>query len=142
MDLHSPAGVLSPPGRSAVWEYTAPAQAADFARQSLLDWGLAALGPAVSAAVTSLAQWNEENVPTGKLRLGLSLHEPSRPLLYAHITDQGILLPDPYRSQDDAKLAVKVLGGPCIAWGASLESEGMARTLWAMFSTRLEAVSA
>jgi hypothetical protein len=96
----------------------------------------------VSAAVRSLAAWNEVNEPAGKLRLGLSLHEPSRPLLYVHITDQGILLPDPYRSQDDAKLAVEVLGKPCIAWGASLESEGMARTLWAMFSTRPVAVAA
>ncbi len=142
MDPNAPFGVLNPPGRSALWEYTAATQAAGFAQQSLLDWGLAELGFAVSASVTSLAAWNEANEPTGTLRLGLALHEPSRPLLYVQITDQGILLPDPYRSQDDAKLAVNVLGGPCVAWGASLESEGMVRTLWAMFLTRHAAVAA
>lgn len=129
------------PGRSAVWEFSAPAEAGGFAEQSLRDWGMDELGSAVSAAVTALATWNEMNEPTGKLRLGLALHEPSRSLLHVHITDQGILLPDPYRSQNDARLAVQVLGKPCIAWGAGLEAEGLVRTLWAIFATRLEQVA-
>ena len=137
MGLHTPVG-LDAPERAAVWEFTAPAEVGGFAEQSLRDWELGELSSAVSTAVTAMAQWNERNEPTGRVWLGLSLHEPLRPLLYAHVTDQGVLLPDPYRNQDDARLAVEVLGRPCIAWGASLESEGDARILWTIFSTRRE----
>lgn len=137
MDPDAPPG-LSEPGRSAIWEFSAPEEASDFAQQSLENWERGELRYAVSTAVTAFARWVEKNEPTGRLRLALSLHEPSRPLLYVHIADQGILLPDPYRSRDDAKLAVQVLGRPCIAWGASLESEGLVRSLWALFSTQGE----
>jgi hypothetical protein len=140
MDVDTPPD-LGAPGRSAVWEFNAPVEAGGYAERSLNDWGLADLSPPVSATVTALARWNEMNEPTGKLRLGLSLQEPSRPVLYVQITDQGILLPDPYRSQDDAKLAVTVLGRPCVVWGAGLESEGLVRTLWAIFSTKREEVA-
>ncbi|HEV3171319.1 MAG TPA: hypothetical protein VGZ32_13295 [Actinocrinis sp.] len=139
-DPDTPPG-LGAPGRSAVWEFSAPGEAGGYAERSLRDWGLGELTSPVSSTVTALATWNERNEPTGKLRLGLSLQEPSRPVLYVQITDQGILLPDPYRSQDDAKLAVKVLGRPCVVWGAGLESEGLVRTLWAIFSTKREEVA-
>jgi hypothetical protein len=139
-DSDTPPG-MSTPGRSAVWEFSAPDEAGGFAQRSLRDWGLAELSSPVSSTVTALATWNELNEPTGRLRLGLSLQEPSRPVLYVQITDQGILLPDPYRSQDDAQLAVKVLGRPCVVWGAGLESGGLVRTLWAIFSTKREEVA-
>jgi hypothetical protein len=129
---------LEAPERTAVWEFTAPAEVGGFAKESLRDWGLSRLASAVSGAVSALAKWIEMNEPTGRVWLGLSLHEPSRPLLYAHVSDQGIVLPDPFRKQDDARLAVQVLGRPCIAWGAGLEAEGDARILWTMFCTRRE----
>lgn len=106
------------------------ADATSFTHHVLKDWDLDAYSTAVQGAASRLIAWMTAHQPATTFRLELTWDSP---LLHLEVVDRATVLPDPFVSRCDARLAVDLLTPPIVEWGAQLDCRG--RCLWTTLRT-------